>query len=95
MFFLNTFLPGKKAMDDREKQIVKQRLEARRRYYSEKLNYLSGKQVSPRLAVLTCRDAPAAIRPTLCDKNSKNFIRACARYYQREVKKVNAQLKKI
>ena len=91
MFLVPGFFFGDRPIDVLTRQRLKAKLEARRRYYTEKLDFLTSKKINPRLARLACRDAPAPLRA----RTGKGFIKACARYYRHEVKRIDSQLKKI
>ena len=91
MLLVPGFFFGGRRMDVLTRQKLKTKLEARRRYYTEKLDFLTSKKISPRLARLACRDAPAPLRA----RTGKGFIKACARYYRHELKRIDAELKKV
>jgi len=96
MFFPTPMFTRGRTADTKKRQILKSRLEAKRRYYSEKINFLTNGRPSPRLALLACRDAPASLRPlTRASSPGKGFVRACAKYYRSQLKKIEAELKKI
>ncbi len=62
-------------------------------YYEQKIESLLNMNLSPRLVVLACWDAPVERHNLASKKGREKFIKKCLKYYKRRIKELEREEK--
>lgn len=86
---LNIFF--KMSHHDKDSHIIQQKVaqQTAREYYERKIKFLSGRNLQPRLVLLTCNDIPKRPKVLRTQRELKRFVKKSIKYYEKKLREVD------
>lgn len=89
IMLLNIFF--KMSHNHKDSHIIQQKVaqQAAREYYERKVKFLNGRNLQPRLVLLTCYDVPKRPTSLKTKRELKRFVKKSIKYYEKKLREVD------